>query len=119
MQQWFALHPTATPMSRSAMSAGLKPTVIMILASTKWGMSTLTRVKMPVEGLEPAKHRKADATCGHRADVHALDVIGARDAVGDVPAALHHPLVGGNVVPHEPEDHHHDMLGDADRIAVR
>jgi hypothetical protein len=43
------------------MSAGLKPTVIMILASTKWGMSTLTRVKMPAEGLEPAKHRKADA----------------------------------------------------------
>jgi hypothetical protein len=48
----------------------------MILASTKRGMSTLTRVKMPVEGLEPAKHRKADAAGGHRADVHALDVIG-------------------------------------------
>ena len=80
----------------------IKPTVIMILASTKWGMSTLTRVKMPVEGLEPAKHRKADAAGGDRADVHAFDLIGARDAVGDVPAALHHPLVGGNVVPHEP-----------------
>jgi hypothetical protein len=90
----------------------------MILASTKWGMSTLTRVKMPVEGVEPAKQRKADAAGGDRADVHALDVTGARDALGDVPAALHRPLAGGNVVPHEPQDHHHDMFGDADRIAV-
>jgi hypothetical protein len=96
----------------------IKPTVIMILASTKWGMSTLTRVKMHAEGLGPAKHRKADAAGGHRAGVHALDVIGARDVLSDVPATLDHPLVGGNVVPHEPHDHHHDMLGDADRIAV-
>src|ERR1700722_19746542 len=55
----------------------IKPTLIMILASTKWGMSTLTRMKMHVEGLEPAKHRKADAAGGDRADVHALYVIGA------------------------------------------
>ena len=75
-------------------------------------------MQMHVEGLEPAKHGEADAAGGDRADVHALDIIGARDAVGDVPAALHHPLVGGNVVPHEPEDHHHDVFGDADRIAV-
>jgi hypothetical protein len=81
-------------------------------------MSTLTRVKMPVEGLEPAKHRKADAARDDRADVHALDVIGARDAVSDVPAALHDPLVGANVVPQEPEDHHNNMFGDADRIVV-
>jgi hypothetical protein len=69
----------------------IKPTTIMILASTKWGMSTLTRVKMHAERLEPAKHRKADAAGGHRAGVHALDVIGARDVLGDVPATLDYP----------------------------
>ena len=75
-------------------------------------------VKMHVEGLESAQHRKADAAGRDRADMHALDVIGPFDTVSDIPAALHYPLIGGNIVSHEPEDHHHHMLGDADRIAV-
>ena len=79
---------------------------------------SLVIMKMHVEGLQSAQHRKADAAGRARADVHALDVIGPFDTVGDVPAALHHPLVGGNIVPHESEDHHHHMFGDADRIAV-
>ena len=78
---------------------------------------TIRVVQMHVEGLQAAQHREADPAGGDRAHMHALDIIGARDTVGDVLAALHHPLVGGNVVPHEPEDHHHDMFGDADRIA--
>ena len=53
-----------------------------------------------------------------RADLHALQVVGALDAVGDVPAAVDDPLVGGDVVAHEREDHHHDVLGDADAVAV-
>src|SRR5271168_174133 len=73
---------------------------------------------MHVEGLQAAEHGEADTAGGDSADVHALDIIGAFDAVGDIPAILHHPLVGGNVVPHEPENHHHDVFGDADRIAV-
>ena len=50
-------------------------------------------VQMHVEWLQAAQHREADPAGGDRADVHALDVIGARDAIGDVPAALDHPLV--------------------------
>jgi len=50
--------------------------------------------------------------------VHALDVVGTRDTVRDVPTTLHDPLVGGNVVTNEPEDHHHDVLGDADGVAI-
>ena len=86
----------------------IKPTVIMILASTKWGMSTLTRMKMHVEGLEPAKHRKADAAGGDRADVHALDVIGAavtatrQDCSGETDAqAAQKAHLRARRIPHE------------------
>src|SRR3546814_6707378 len=48
----------------------------------------------------------------------AFDIIGACNAIVDVPAALHNPLVGGDIVAHEAENHHHDMLRDADRVAV-
>ena len=79
---------------------------------------SLEIMKMHVEGLQAAEHGKADPAGGDCADVHALDIIGPFYAVGDIPAALHHPLVGGNVVPHKPENHHHHVLGNADRIAV-
>ena len=57
---------------------------------------------MHVERLQATQHREADTAGGDSADVHALDIIGPFDAVGDIPAALHHPLVGGNVVPYDP-----------------
>src|SRR3546814_1637980 len=38
-------------------------------------------------------------------------------AIGDVPAALADPVVGRDVIADEAEDHHHDMLGNADRVA--
>ena len=72
---------------------------------------------MHIEGFQALQHGKANAAGGDGADMHAFDVIGALDAVGDVPAALHHPLIGRNVIAHEREDHHDHMLGDADRIA--
>src|SRR5271165_4590891 len=55
-------------------------------------------VKMHVEGLQAAEHGEADTAGGDGADMHALDIVGPCDAVGDVPAALHNPLIGGNVV---------------------
>ena len=48
-------------------------------------------MQMHVERLQPPQHRQADAPGGDGADVHALEIIGPLDAVGDVPAALHHP----------------------------
>ena len=59
-------------------------------------------VKMHVEGLQAAEHRKADAAGGDCTDVHALDIIRPRDAVGDIPAAPHHQLVGRYVVADSP-----------------
>jgi hypothetical protein len=65
-----------------------------------------------------AEHGKTDTAGGDSANVHALDIIGPFEAVGDIPTTLHSPLVGGNVVPHELENHHHGVFGDADRIVV-
>ena len=46
-------------------------------------------VRVHVEGLESAQHHKADAAGRDGADMHALNVIGTLDAIGDVPTALH------------------------------
>src|SRR5207248_1319552 len=75
-------------------------------------------VQVDVEGREPAQYGGADPPGGDRPDVHALDVVRACDAVGDVPAAVEHDLVGGQVVAHLRKDHHHHVLGDADAVAV-
>ena len=42
-------------------------------------------VQLHVERLQPAQHGQADAAGGDRADVHAFHIVGALDAVGDVP----------------------------------
>jgi hypothetical protein len=44
-------------------------------------------MKTHVEGLQSAEYAKADAAARNRADVRAPDIVGLRDAVGDVPAA--------------------------------
>src|SRR5262249_31414893 len=75
-------------------------------------------VQLDVEGLQPTEYGKTDAAGSDSADIHAFKVIGAFDAVGDVPAAFDHPAIGRDVVPHESQDHHHHVLGDADRIAI-
>jgi hypothetical protein len=73
-------------------------------------------MELDVEGLQPLKHGKTDAAGADSADIHAFEVIGALDAVGDVPAASDDPTVRRDVVAHEREDHHDDVLGDADRV---
>ena len=75
-------------------------------------------MELDVERLEPAKRGKADAAGGDGADIHAFEVVRALDAIGDVPAASDHPAVGGDVVADQRQDHHDDVLGDADRVAV-
>jgi hypothetical protein len=73
-------------------------------------------VQLDVEGLEAAQHGKADAAGSDGSDLHALEVIRALDAVGNVPSAAHDPAVGRDVVAHERQDHHDDVLGDTDRV---
>ena len=46
-----------------------------------------------VERLQAPEHRRSDPPGGHGADVHALEVVLARHAVGDVPATLDNPAV--------------------------
>src|SRR3546814_21028858 len=74
-------------------------------------------MEVHIEGLQALEHREADAPGGNRANVHTLDIVGTRHAIGDVPAALADPVVGRDVIADEAEDHHHDMLGNADRVA--
>jgi hypothetical protein len=45
-------------------------------------------VRVHVEGLESAQYHKADAAGRDGADMHALNVIGTLDAIGDVPTAF-------------------------------
>ena len=52
-------------------------------------------VQPHVERLQPPQHGRADPPGGDRADLHPLQVVGARDAVGDVPAAVEHPRCDG------------------------
>ena len=54
----------------------------------------------------------------NRADFHRFEIVGARHAVGDVPSAVDHPLVGRDVVAHQRQDHHHYVLGHADAVAI-
>ena len=78
------------------------------------------RVVQPdLERLQAAEHGRADAARTDGADLHALEVVRARHGVGDVPAPLEDDLVRGQVVADERQDHHHDVLGDADRVRVR
>jgi hypothetical protein len=75
-------------------------------------------VELHVERLEAPQHRRADPAGGDGADMHPLDVERAGDAVGDVPAAGAGDFVRGDEVPDQSQDRHHDMLGDADRVAI-
>ena len=79
---------------------------------------TIGVVQLDVERLQAAQHGQADAAGRDGSHLHALEVVRALDAVGDVPAASHDPSVGGDVVAHQREDHHDDVLGDADRVRV-
>ena len=55
-------------------------------------------VQVDIEGLQATEDRKTDSTRRNCADMHAFDIVGAADAVRDIPAALYHPLIGRNVV---------------------
>jgi len=61
-------------------------------------------VQLHIKRVHAAQDSKANATGGDRAEVHALHVVRALDAVGDVPAAIHDRLVGRDVVAHQGEN---------------
>src|SRR5258708_32732844 len=75
-------------------------------------------VQLHIERFQPAQHRQTYTASGYRAHSHTLHGIRTRHAIPDVPTALHHPLIRGDVIAHERKDHHHHVLGDADAVAV-
>src|SRR6266404_3789422 len=75
-------------------------------------------VQLHIERFQPAQHRQTYTASGYRAHSHTFHVIRTRHAIPDVPTALHHPLIRGDVIAHERKDHHHHVLGDADAVAV-
>src|SRR5262245_13765202 len=77
----------------------------------------LVRVmELHAEGLEPAQHSETDAAGGDSADTHPFEVIGTLNGISDIPAAPDDPAISRDVVTNERQDHHHYVLGDADRI---
>ena len=81
--------------------------------------STSVGVVQPdVERCQPAQHGLADAAGGDHTDVHALEVIGVLDAVGDIPASVGDPFVGGDKIAHQRQDLHDGVLGHTDAVAV-
>ncbi len=82
--------------------------------------STSVEVVQPhVKWLEPTHYCLSDAPCRDDADIESLKVVGAFNAVGDVPAAVDHPLVRRKVIAHQCQDLHDGMLSHTDAVAVR
>ena len=75
-------------------------------------------MQFDVESLKPSKRGSADTTRSDRADAHALNVVRTRDAIGNIPAPVDSLLVGGQIISHQRQNHHYDMFGDADAVAV-
>ena len=71
-------------------------------------------VQLAGEWVQAAQDTETDAARSHRTHVHALHVVRALDAVGDVPPTADHLLVAGNVVPdlqRVTQRHRRDKLG--------
>src|ERR1700678_162223 len=94
------------------------PREIQFLFDRFWQSMSIEVVQVHIEGLESAQHRETNPAGSDCADMHSLNIIRTLDAVRDVPTALYDPLVRRDVIADEAEDHHHDVLCDADRIAV-
>ena len=75
-------------------------------------------VQVHVERLEAAQHRASDPPGGDGPDMHPLDIVGSRYAVGDVPAAGLHQVPRLQIIADQRQNHHHDVLGDTDRVAI-
>ena len=67
-------------------------------------------VQLDVERRKPTQHRQTDPTGSDGTDLHSLEVVGALDTIGDVPATPHDPAVGRDVVAHERQNHHDDVF---------
>src|SRR6266404_5691133 len=76
-------------------------------------------MQVHVERLQTAQYRKPDSTRCHRADVHSFNIVGPHRAVCDVPAALSDPVMRRNVIAYQAENHHYNVLGNANRITKR
>jgi hypothetical protein len=73
-------------------------------------------VQLHFERFEPPQNCKPNSTSSNCPDVHALQIVGALNTVGNVPSASLHPLVCRKIVANERQDHHDCMLSDADTI---
>lgn len=80
---------------------------------------TVRVVKLAIERFHALQNCKADSSRGDGTNVHALDVERPRDTVSDVPPSFQDPLVTRDIVSHESENLHHDVLGDANGITER
>merc|ERR1712167_210077 len=78
----------------------------------------VTIVEVNIEWMESLEHGVPNATRSDGTDVHALKVVRAGDAVGNVPSAIDDLVVGGDVVANQGQHLHDYMLRHRDRVAV-
>lgn len=75
-------------------------------------------VQPDAEWFQETEDTQADPAGGDSADLHRLEVIGARDRISDVPAALQNDLMRGDEVAHQRQDRHDDMFGHDIAVAI-
>mmetsp|Transcript_40681 Transcript_40681/g.63952 ORF Transcript_40681/g.63952 Transcript_40681/m.63952 type:complete len:201 (+) Transcript_40681:948-1550(+) len=75
-------------------------------------------VQLGVEGFHSTKNCQANSTSSNCANVHAFDVKGLSDAIGDVPTSRHGNVMRLHKVSHQSQDGHHHMLCHRDGVAV-
>lgn len=76
-------------------------------------------MQLDIERLHETQHTQTNAASSDNTNIHTLNVVRLGDAVGNVPAALlAGPLVGGDVVAHETENHHNGVLGNTVGVGV-
>jgi hypothetical protein len=76
-------------------------------------------MEMAIERFQTPQHGQSDPSRRNRSHMHAFYIVRALDAIGNVPILVNDLLVAGNVVSDQRQDHHDNVLRNANRIAVR
>ena len=67
-------------------------------------------VQTDIEWLQPTQDCSTYATSCDRSHMHSFNVVGTSHTICDIPSTLHNPLVGGDVVANERQDHHRGVF---------
>src|SRR5882757_41333 len=75
-------------------------------------------MELHIKWLEAFKDSETDTAGGDTTHVHSFKVIGALDAIGNIPTPFDHPLIRRDVVAYERQNHHDNVLRYTDAVRV-